>query len=151
MGRSQETSNKKEIRNNREKKRKDKALKKVERKSNSVNGNNLNEMIAYVDENGVISNTPPDPTKKVAIKSEDIEIKIQKKDKNNPEDLIKKGIVSFYNASKGYGFIKEIDTQRNIFVHANGLTEQIKENNRVSFEIDKGPKGYVAKNVRIIR
>ncbi len=151
MGRSQETSNKKEVRNNKEKKRKEKAQKKEARKNNNVNGNNLDEMLAYVDENGMITSTPPDPTKKIVIKSENIEIQTQKKDKNNPEDLIKKGVVSFFNTSKGYGFIKETDTQRNIFVHANGLTEPIKENNRVTFEIEKGAKGYVAKNVRIVR
>lgn len=100
MGRSQETSNKKEVRNNKEKKRKEKAQKKEARKNNNVNGNNLDEMLAYVDENGMITSTPPDPTKKIVIKSENIEIQTQKKDKNNPEDLIKKGVVSFFNTSK---------------------------------------------------
>lgn len=64
MGRARETSSKKLVRTTKEKKRKEKALKKIERKSNSVNGNNLDEMIAYVDENGMISSTPPEPTKK---------------------------------------------------------------------------------------
>ena len=148
MGRSQETFNKKEVQKNKEKKRKEKEKKRAERQS--VDGNNLDNMIAYVDENGMITDTPPDPTRKTKISLDDIEISIPKGDKE-PVDFTKKGVVTFFNESKGYGFIKEAGTNRNVFVHANGLTEQIKENNKVIFEVEKGPKGFNAINVKIDR
>ena len=98
----------------------------------------------------MITDTPPDPTRKTKISLDDIEISIPKGDKE-PADFTKKGVVTFFNESKGYGFIKEAGTSRNVFVHANGLTEQIKENNKVIFEVEKGPKGFNAINVKIDR
>jgi hypothetical protein len=73
MGRSQETFKKKDVRNKRAKKRKEKAEKRMARKDNDKKSG-LNDMIAYVDENGVISSTPPDPRTKEEIDPEDIEI-----------------------------------------------------------------------------
>ena len=73
MGRSQETFNKKEVRNKKEKKRKEKEKRRLARKEGEKSGG-LDDMIAYVDENGMISDTPPDPTKKKDIKLEDISI-----------------------------------------------------------------------------
>ena len=66
MGRSKETYNKKEVRNKKEKKRKEKEKKKLARKEGEKA--NSDDMIAYVDENGMITSTPPDPTKKKDIK-----------------------------------------------------------------------------------
>ena len=63
MAKSQESINKKEKETKRFKKQKDKQLKSEERKKNSQGGG-LDNMIAYVDENGVLTNTPPDPSKK---------------------------------------------------------------------------------------
>ena len=90
MGRSQETFSKKEKEKKRIKKRQDKALKKEERKSNSKGGG-LENMMAYVDEYGRITDAPPDPTaKKVEIKVENIEIGATKREVIE-EDPIKKG------------------------------------------------------------
>ena len=61
MSRSQETYNKKEVRNKKEKKRKDKEKKRLDRKENATEGKSFDDMIAYVDENGRLSSTPPDP------------------------------------------------------------------------------------------
>ena len=105
MGRSQETSNKKEVRNKKEKKRKDKEKKRLERRDNTKDGNNLDDMIAYVDEHGRLSSTPPDPLNRQKVKAEDIEISVPKRTGDQRPDPIRKGIVSFYNDSKGYGFI----------------------------------------------
>ncbi|MBL7965390.1 MAG: cold shock domain-containing protein [Prolixibacteraceae bacterium] len=149
MGRSQETYNKKEVRNKKEKKRKEKEQKRLDRKDNDKSGR-LEDMIAYVDENGVISSTPPDPDKKVDIKTEDIEISITKKE-DLPFDPIRTGTVSFYNDSKGYGFIRDAETQMSIFVHVNQLLEPIKEGNLVNFMIEKGVKGPTATQVKLIR
>jgi len=146
-----ETWNKKEREKKKRQDKKEKAEKKQERKENSKNDNNPESMYAYLDENGNLSSKPPDPRKKIIINVEDIEIGVPKHEPDNPEDLIRKGIVSFFNDSKGYGFIKDQETQESIFVHANSLSEPIKENNKVTFEIEMGPKGANAINVKIVR
>ena len=151
MGRSQESWNKKEVRNKKEKNRKDKEKKKLERKKTSRDGNNLDDMIAYVDEYGKITSTPPDLSLRTTIKAEDIEISVQKNRGSDTNETIRKGIVTFFNTSKGYGFIRDIVTQDSIFVHIKGLIEPISENNKVTFEVEKGPKGLNAVNVKIDR
>lgn len=149
MARSQETFNKKEVRNKKEKKRKDKAAKKLARKEAEKSGS-LDDMIAYVDENGMLTSTPPDPTKKKKIKSENIEISIPKREAVE-YDPVRKGVVTFFNDSKGFGFIKDSETQESVFVHANNLLEEIRDNNIVSFEVEMGPKGPTATKVKIVR
>jgi spore germination protein YaaH len=75
MARPQETFNKKELEKKRLQKRKEKEQRKEERKANAKEGSSLEDMMAYVDENGNITSTPPDPTrKKTTIKTEDIVI-----------------------------------------------------------------------------
>ena len=146
-----ETWNKKEREKKKQASKKEKAEKKLERKENSKNGNDLESMLAYLDENGNLSSKPPDPRKKIIIRAEDIEIGVPKHEPINPEDLIRKGIVTFFNDAKGYGFIKDLETQESVFVHINSLTEAIKENNKVSFEVEMGPKGASAVNVKMIK
>jgi cold shock CspA family protein len=150
MGRSQETFNKKEVRNKKEKKRKEKEKKKLARKENEKKGS-LDDMIAYVDENGMITSTPPDPTKKKDIKLEDIEIGIPKHDSIQDDDPIRKGTVSFFNESKGYGFIKDSETKESVFVHVNNTLEDIKEGNLVNFEVEMGQKGPTAIKVKLVK
>ncbi|EMR04386.1 cold-shock protein [Cesiribacter andamanensis] len=151
MGKSQETFSKKEKEKNRQKKKKEKELKKEERKANAGSSKSFDDMIAYVDENGNFSSTPPDPTQKKVIKQENISISTPKQEAPSPEDLIRTGIVTFFNESKSYGFIRDQQTQESIFVHANGLLEPIKENNKVSFEVEMGHKGPVAVNVKTVK
>jgi len=151
MGRSQETFNKKEIRNKKEKKRKEKEKKRLARKELEKSGSSLDDMIAYVDENGMLTSTPPDPSKKTEIKAEDIEIAIPNKEPEDPADAIKKGIVTFYNDAKGFGFIRDNETKQSIFVHVNNAEDEIKEGNLVSYEIGKGPKGPTALNVKLVK
>ena len=147
MGRSQETYNKKEIRNKKEKKRKEKEKKRLARKEGEK-ASSLDDMIAYVDENGMITSTPPDPSKKKDIKVEDIEISIPNRDSEDSMDPIRRGIVSFFNESKGYGFIRDSETRESVFVHVNNLLEDIKEGNVVSFEVEMGQKGPAAIKVK---
>jgi cold shock CspA family protein len=146
-----ETWNKKEREKKRQQNKKEKAERKQERQEKAKDGNNLESMMAYLDENGNLSSKPPDPRKKIIINAEDIEIGVPKHEPVNPEDLIRKGIVTFFNDSKGYGFIKDMETQESIFVHINALTETIKENNKVSFEVEMGPKGANAVNVHLVK
>ncbi|MDZ4665344.1 MAG: cold shock domain-containing protein [Bacteroidota bacterium] len=62
---------------------------------------------------------------------------------------MKKGTVKFFNAARGFGFIKEENGQE-IFVHATGLNEDIQENDNVSYETEEGRKGMSAINVSLI-
>ncbi len=148
MGRSQETFNKKEVRNKKEKKRKEKEARKIAKKDIEKKGS-LDDMIAYVDEDGNITDTPPDPTKKKKeIKKENIQI-FTPKQENIELDPIRKGIVTFFNDSKGYGFIKDTETQESLFVHINNTIDEIKDNNAVTFEVEMGPKGPTAVKVKL--
>ncbi len=148
MGRSSETSSKKEVRKKQEQNRKEKEKKRLERKTKSRNGNSLDDMIAYVDENGNLSSTPPDLTKRKIINAEDIDITGYKSKEQDPVDLIRTGVVTYFNDSKGYGFIKDLKSQESVFVHINVLTEPLSEGNKVTFEVERGPKGLTAVNVK---
>ena len=150
MGRSQETFNKKEVKNKKEKKRKDKAKKKLIKKETGKKSS-FDDMIAYVDEYGKISSTPPDPNKKILVEANGIELGATKIDTAQKSDFIRKGVVTFFNESKGFGFIRDMDNNQSVFVHANNLQEIIKENNIVSFEIGKGPKGPTALKVKLFK
>jgi cold shock CspA family protein len=151
MGRSQESFNKRENEKKRLKKKQDKLQKKEERKSGTEK-RSLDDMIAYVDEFGNLSSTPPDPNKKkTVIKAEDILVGTAKQEPIDPQDLIRRGVVSFFNKSKGYGFIKDLDSQDSIFVHINGLEESVDEGDKVTFETEMGPKGFNAVNVKLAK
>lgn len=149
MGRSQETFGKKEREKKKAKKRKEKEEARLARKESGRSS--FDDMIAYVDENGMIVDTPPDPTaKKQEIKAEDIELGIPKKTEED-EPTVRKGVVSFFNSEKGYGFIKDADSGESIFVHVNNTLEEIKENNLVTFEMQPGLKGPEAAKVQVVR
>lgn len=143
-----ETWNKKEREKKKQQNKKEKAEKKQDRKENPK-VKSLDDMLAYVDENGNLSNTPPDPKKMKKIKQEDIEIGVPKQQAFDPADLIRTGIITFFNESKGYGFIKDLETQQSVFVHVNALKQAVKENNKVTFEVEMGPKGANAINVEL--
>jgi cold shock CspA family protein len=146
MTKSQDTFNKKEKEKKRLKKRQDKLVKKEERKANSLGGA-FEDMMAYVDENGNISDTPPDPTKKLKVIASSIEIGVPKRvEEEMPAE--RKGRVEFFNDSKGFGFIKELGTEEQFFVHINGLTEKVSENDMVTFELERGLKGMNAVRVK---
>ncbi|MEJ7827334.1 MAG: cold shock domain-containing protein [Segetibacter sp.] len=148
MGKSQETFAKKEKEKKKLKQRQDKEEKMDERKANVKKGKSLEEMMAYIDENGNISATPPDPRKKKTFKQEDVQISVPKTEAGDPADLIRKGVVTFFNGDKGFGFIKDLETQESVFIHVNQLQEPIKENDKVIFEVEMGHKGPSAINVK---
>ncbi len=149
MGRSKETFSKKEVRNKKEKKRKEKEKRRLAKKEGE-NKKSFDDMMAYVDENGMITSTPPD-RKREEVNIEDIEISIAKRSPDEKIDPIRKGKLSFFNESKGYGFILDSETNESVFAHVNNFLEDIQEGNHVSFELEKGPKGPIAVRVKLAK
>lgn len=144
MAKSQQTFGKSEREKKRLKKRKDKRLKKEERKASGIQTSEF----VYVDEFGQLTDTPPDPSKLVEVDAASIEIGIPKKEEREEEDPIKQGKVSFFDSSKGFGFIIDDSSQEKYFVHVSGLTEEVIENDEVSFELERGLKGMNAVRVK---
>ena len=62
---------------------------------------------------------------------------------------MKTGKVKFYNSEKGFGFIKDNETQKDVFVHRTGLIDSINENEDVTFSVKEGQKGPNAVDVRL--
>jgi len=146
MSGSQETFNKRDKEKKRLKKRLDKQQKIADRKANS-RGGGFENMIAYVDENGQITDSQPDPANRKNIDAGSIEIGVPKRE-TVEISTVRKGKVEFFNTSKGFGFIKELDTQEKYFVHVNSLSEEIKENDMVTFEVERSFKGLNAIRVK---
>jgi len=134
----------------REKKRRKKNEEKAERKQQKKLEGKKEVQFVYVDENGNFTDTPPDPTKKKKIKAEDIEIGIPKKEDIEPMDLIREGVVKFFNSEKGYGFITDNQTKESLFVHIGNVTGDIRDNDKVKFEVGNGDKGPIAVNVKVL-
>jgi cold shock CspA family protein len=150
MAKSKETYNKKEKEKKRLKQRQEKKEKMEERKANGGKSKSLDDMMAYIDEDGNISSTPPDPKKKKVFNAEDMQIGVPKFEEGDPADSIRKGVVSFFNESKGFGFINDDQSGERIFVHVNQLTEAISERDKVTFEVENGPRGLSAVNIKKI-
>ena len=148
MSKSQETIGKKEKEKKKARDRQDKLQRKQERKANNSKGKSFEDMIAYVDENGNFSSTPIDPKRKRIVNVEDIQIGVAKQEPIPEGELIRKGVVKFFNDAKGYGFITDLANQGSVFVHINQLSGPLKEKDKVSFEIEMGPKGPSAVNVK---
>lgn len=150
MGRSQETFGKKEVRKNKEKKRKEKEAKRLAKREKEKSGS-LDDMIAWVDADGNITDTPPDPEEKFEAEIEDIQISIPKDAEVDEGDSLLKGKVTFFNHEKGFGFIKLENSRDSVFVHIKSVeNEEIEEGWKMSFETEEGEKGPVAVNVKRI-
>ena len=150
MAKSKESFGKKEKEKLRRKKKQEKAERRKQRKLEKAERGprSFEDSITYVDEFGNFTDTPPDPSKRVEINAEDIIIGVPPKD-DTPEDPIRKGRVKFFNDEKGYGFIIDLETRDSIFVHMNNTAEPIRENDKVIFEVEMGPKGPNAINVKL--
>jgi cold shock CspA family protein len=148
MGKSTETFNKKEKEKKRLAAKKEKAEKMQQRKANASKGQDLQDMMAYIDEYGNLSSKPPDPQKKQFFKADDIIIGSNRQGVTNVDEKVRKGIVINFNEDKGYGFIRDIVTNESLFVHAKSLEEPVKGNSKVTFEIGKSEKGRMAISVK---
>lgn len=150
MAKSQVTFNKIEKEKKRLKKRQDKQKKKDARKAEAKE-NPQGIQFAYVDFNGNLTDTPPDPAMREKVEAESIELGIPKKeDRGEEEPTNKEGKVSFFDHSKGFGFILDSINQEKYFVHVSGLLEDIEENDKVTYELERGQKGMNAVRVKKI-
>ncbi|TXI77136.1 MAG: cold shock domain-containing protein [Flavobacteriales bacterium] len=136
--------NKREQEKRRQQKQEEKARKKAERKANS-GGGGLDSMLAYVDENGMIVDTPPDPTKRQEINAEDIELGVPRRVDVVPERRI--GKVDFFDASRGFGFILENGSNERFFVHVSELDGPVQDGQTVTFDVERGARGMNAVRV----
>ncbi len=140
--------NKREIEKNKIQKRKEKQLKKEARKLEPTDS--FEDMIAYVDANGVITDERPEPSKNEEIELEDIEISIP------PKEVVEKvgdptGRVDFYDESRGFGFIKEADSPRKFFFHKSNAELGIGEDDLVTYRLENGLKGINAVDVKLVK
>ena len=140
MAKSKETFNKREKEKQRQKQRQEKREKMEERKANAGKGKSLDDMLAYIDENGNISSTPPDPRMKKIFNAEEIEIGVPKHSEI-ADDTPNEGVVNYFNESKGFGFIMDSRSGERLFFHVNQLDVRINENDKVTYDIEKGDKG----------
>ncbi len=151
MAKSQQTYNKTEKEKQKRKKREEKQKKKEARRAEAKeNGGGI--PLAYVDQYGNLTDTPPDPSEKIEIEAEDIVLGIPKKEEGDEEafDPVRNGKVSFFDHSKGFGFIIDSENNEKYFCHVTGLIDEITENDKVSFELEKGARGMNAVRVKKI-
>lgn len=140
--------NKREIEKNKQKKREEKRKRREERKN--APSDSFEDMIAYVDEYGVITDTPPEPSKEEEVSLEDIEISTPKLDVEEEVDGVMKGYVDFFNHNKGFGFIKQSGKNDSYFFHITNAFEDVVEGIEVTFELERGDRGMNAVNVNKI-
>lgn len=125
-------------------KREEKLKKKESRKLSGTSS--FDDMIAYVDENGMITSTPPaDNIQKEEISLDEIIIATPKKEEEEPTIL--RGRVEFFNEARGFGFIKDLSGVEKYFFHVNNVVGTIAENNIVTFDLERGIKGMNAVNI----
>ena len=125
-------------------KREEKLKKKESRKLSGTSS--FDDMIAYVDENGMITSTPPaDNIQKEEISLDEIIIATPKKEEE--ELAILRGRVEFFNETRGFGFIKDLSGVEKYFFHVNNVVGTIAENNIVTFDLERGVKGMNAVNI----
>ncbi|GAB1444624.1 MAG TPA: cold shock domain-containing protein [Cyclobacteriaceae bacterium] len=62
---------------------------------------------------------------------------------------MKQGTVKFFNQTKGFGFVREEESEQEYFVHVTGLIDEVRENDKITFELKEGKKGLNAVNVRL--
>jgi len=137
-------SNKREKEKQRQKEKREKREKMEERRASQAKGKSLDEMMAYIDEDGNITSIPPDPEKKKVFNAEDIEIGVPKM--REVEDPLREGRIDYFDGSKGFGFILQNNGEK-IFFHINQATYPVREGDFVNYTVEKGPKGLNAVGV----
>ncbi len=138
----------KENKKNKENKKLEKQKKKEIRRQNA-GSRSFEDMIAYVDENGNLTDTPVDPKSKTVVDLEQIEISTPKQ--QEVEYVPFNGRVEYFNTEKKFGFIKDVKSVNKYFFHINQAPATIAEGQTVEFDVEKGIKGLNAVNIRILK
>jgi len=114
--------------------------------NNRQKGLTLTEMLAYVDENGNLSSTPPEHA---MLKQIGKPVNKKQRGPVNSKSSSRTGIVIFFNEAKGFGFIQDEQTKDRIFLHVSDLEDKITDQARVNFEVELGARGLSARKVRL--
>lgn len=124
-----------------EKKKRARRLEKQKRREERQAGgpSSFEEMIAYVDENGRIADTLPEKSGREEVRPEDVPIATPKRESSVPEMLT--GRVEHFNESKGYGFIKDMESSEKYFFHVSSAPPDIAEGHIVAFGTERGTRG----------
>lgn len=142
MAKNQLTFNKKEREKKLMQKRQEKQEKREQNKLNNSKGKSLEDMFAYVDENGNISSTPP--TKKYEFKEEDL-VRPE-----TPADEFKFGKVSYYNETGRYGFIRDNETRETVYFNDKLTNITLVLNQKVKYKSIRGKQGEQVSEVEVI-
>lgn len=126
-------------------KRLEKQKKKEQRKASGKDS--FEDMIAYVDQNGMITDTPQDLTEREEINSEDIAISTQKKEMLE-EASEYHGRIEHFNDAKGYGFVKDKGSIEKYFFHISNCTYPVAKGDDVIFELEDVKRNQNAVNIR---
>lgn len=140
------TSGKRDREKLKQQKKQEKLKKKEERQSSG--SRSFEDMIAYVDENGMLHSEPPEIKQREAIDASQIAISVPKQE-DQGEALPLNGRVEHYNSSKGYGFIKDLGSSEKYFFHVSSAPEEIMEGDIVTFELERGKRGMNAIEIQI--
>ncbi len=143
------TFNKRDVEKRKQQKKLEKQKRKEARKANAGK-TSFEDMIAYVDENGMITDTPVDPSEIEEIDASRIEVSVPPKEVIEEETVLS-GKVDFFNTSKGFGFIKQNDSRESYFFHISNAPEDITDGDSVTFELERGPRGMNAVKVQIVK
>ncbi len=133
MSRNQLTFKKKERAKKQQLKKKEKLERREFNKSNNNKGKDLEEMFAYVDEFGNISNTPPQTTYK--FKEEDLERPV------DPTELYHYGKVSYFNETGKYGFIRDSETSETVYFNDRLAGIDLNIGDKVKFKYARSKQG----------
>ena len=144
-----DTFSKKERQKKKAKKKQEKMERREERKQNNNKGKSLEELLVYVDEFGNITDVPPEKQNRSELSLDDIQLGAAPMIEVEKEDLT--GVLKSFFPDKAYGFILEDNTKDSVFVHSNSFLEPIVENDKVSYEKERTPKGFAAINVKKVK
>lgn len=148
MAKSKATFTKRDREKKKQEKKQEKAERREERRANSMKGASLDDMMVYIDDDGNFTSVPPDPKKRAEVDASKIELDITKMQAAAREDARRNGVVTMFNHAKGFGFIRDLETQKSVFVHINAVQRgELKETDKVSFDLQRTAKGDNAVNV----
>lgn len=146
MAKPKQTSQKADREKKKKLKQQEKAEKRTQRKANSNKGKGFEQMLAYMDHNGRISDTPPDPKLKVEVRVEDI-LMGARSFINERVSEVKMGRIAIFNSDRNFGFIKDSLSQEKVFFHVSDTNYSVNEGDLVNYELSFNAKGSCAINI----